>query len=402
MSDDLSKLHIDKRRIDVHGGKRRRYFLLALALLILAGAGLLFSRGVLTPAVDVQVTSVQEIYPSQTFTLLNASGYVVAQRKAAVASKITSRLVSMTVEEGSEVKEGEVIARLENADVLATKARAVADVSLARYNLQQARIELEDAIRAYKRKEEVVGKGYVSQLERDAAEARYRKAEAAAAGAEAAVLASEAALREAEANVDYANIRAPFDAVVLTKDADVGDIVTPLGAAANAKASVVTIADLDSLQVEADVSESNIGQVAVGQPCEVELDALPGKRFRGRVHMIVPTADRSKASIMVKVAFVEKDSRILPEMSARVAFLSREVSQEERKLMRAIPESALIEKDGKPKVFVVRSNRVAEADVQPGRRFGEVMEILGGLDIGDKVVVSPNRIEDGDRVSIPQ
>ncbi len=139
-------------------------------------------------------------------------------------------------------------------------------------------------------------------------------------GGEAAVLAAQAALKAAEVNLEYTLIRAPFDAVVLTKNADVGDIVTPIGAAAKAKAAVVTIADMDSLQVEADVSESNLEKVKEGQPCEIQLDALPGERFDGDVHMIVPTADRTKATVMVKVRFARLDPRILPEMSARVAF----------------------------------------------------------------------------------
>ncbi len=130
--------------------------------------------------------------------------------------------------------------------------------------------------------------------------------------------------------VEYTLIRAPFDAVVLTKNADVGDIVTPFGAAANAKAAVVTIADMGSLQVEVDVSESNIEKVKKGQPCEIQLDALPEARFRGAVHMIVPTADRSKATVLVKVRFLDKDPRILPEMSAKVAFLERPVAAEKR------------------------------------------------------------------------
>ena len=264
--------------------------------------------GLLTPALTVQVAGLQSIYPSQTFTVLNASGYVVAQRKAAVASKITGRLISLSVEEGSRVKTGEVIARLENEDSLAALNRAQANVNLARSNLDQAKAELEDAQLSHHRNEQLVAKGFVAQSTVDASEARYKRAKATVAAQEAAIRASEAALEEAKVMVEYSNIRAPFDAVVLTKNADIGDIVTPLGAAANAKAAVVTIADMSSLQVEVDVSESNISQVRVGQPCEIRLDAFPDLRFKGVVHMIVPTADRTKASVLVKVAFKENGS----------------------------------------------------------------------------------------------
>ncbi len=163
--------------------------------------------------------------------------------------------------------------------------------------------------------------------------------------------ASEAALKGAEVAVEYTLIRAPFDAVVLTKNADVGDIVTPIGAAANAKAAVVTVADMDSLKVEADVSEANLELVRVGQPCEIQLDALPEARFRGRVHMIVPTADRSKATVMVKVGFVDEDPRILPEMSAKVAFLSRPPTAAEKEPRTAVARSAVVEQEQQDRRF---------------------------------------------------
>ncbi|HAO21243.1 MAG TPA: efflux RND transporter periplasmic adaptor subunit, partial [Desulfobacteraceae bacterium] len=265
---------------------------------------------------------VQNIYPSQTFTLLNASGYVVAQRKAALASKITSRLVFLAVEEGARVKAGDVIARLENDDSTAARDRAKANVEAARSALDQAKADLDNASVSYNRNNALLAQRTVTQAEYDNALAKYRIAKAVVNTQQATLRASESALREAEVLLGYSEIKAPFDGVVLTKNADVGDIVTPLGAAANAKASVVTIADMESLQVEADVSESNIGQVKIGQPCELRLDALPDTRLSGKVHTIVPTADRSKASVMVKIAFIDKNPKILPEMGAKVAFLS--------------------------------------------------------------------------------
>jgi RND family efflux transporter MFP subunit len=190
---------------------------------------------------------------------------------------------------------------------------------------------------------------------------------------------------------------------VLTKDADIGDIVTPIGAAADAKAAVVTIADMDSLQVEVDVSESNIEQVKVGQPCEIQLDALPNDRFPGVVHMIVPTADRSKASILVKTAFLEKDPRILPEMSAKVAFLSRQVRPEEEKPLKALPATAVVDRDGDPVVFVVRNNQARKTPVHLGRHLDTMVEILNGVEAGDQVVMTPlNKMKDGIKVKIAQ
>ena len=369
----------------------------------MAAGLLLYQRGLLTPAIEVQLASVQNVYPAQILTLLNASGYVVAQRKAAVASKTTGRLVELHVEEGSRVHKDQVIARLENEDARASRARSQANVYLARSRVEHARAELEDATLSYNRNRELASKGFIARSVLDTAEARYKMARAEVAAQEAALRASEAALAEAEVVLEYSFIRAPFDAVVLTKDADIGDIVTPLGAAANAKAAVVTIADMDSLLVEVDVSESSIEQVRVGQPCEIRLDALPNSRFGGAVHMIVPTADRTKASIMVKVAFREKDGRVLPEMSAKVAFLSRALTGEEQEPFPAIPSSAVIPRDGKTSALVVHKDRAVEKAVRLGRDFNPLVEVLEGLKPGERVVVAPpDRVKPGSRVKVPE
>ncbi|OQW96784.1 MAG: efflux transporter periplasmic adaptor subunit, partial [Desulfobacteraceae bacterium A6] len=237
--------------------------------------------------------------------------------------------------------------------------------------------------------------------EHDIAEARLKRAKASVSAQRAAIKASEAALKETEVVVEYTNLRAPFDAVVLTKNADIGDIVTPLGAAANAKASVVDIADMESLQVEVDVSESNIGLVKKGQPCEIRLDALQDSRFRGAVHMIVPTADRTKASVMVKVAFKDKDLRILPEMSAKVAFLSREILPEEEKSLTAIPADAITAIDGKESVFLVKDGHAYKTEIKTGRRVGNMVETLSGAGIGEIMVAKPiNKVKDGIKVKV--
>ncbi|ODS33171.1 MAG: AcrA/AcrE family multidrug efflux protein [Candidatus Scalindua rubra] len=399
--DDLSRLRIERTKYQTQRNKRKRYFSLIMVLAIFAVGGILYGTGILKPATKVEIVNVTTIYPSQTFTLLNASGYVVAQRKSAVSSKITSWLVSLFVEEGSIVKKGEIIATLENKDVLAALDKAKANIEVARFELEHAEAELTEAALAFNRTKELLESEFAAPSEFDAAEARYKSAIAAVAAKKAALQAAEAALKEAEVNLEYTYIRAPFDAVVLTKTADVGDIVTPVGAAANVRASVVTIADMDSLQVEADVSESNIKQVKTGQPCEIQLDALPNERFRGEVHMIVPTADRSKASVLVKVAFIDKDSSILPEMSAKVAFLKREVTKKEQKPVKAVPISAIAKYKGRDVVYVVTSNRAVEKKIEVGRRLDNMVEILSGLEIGDKVVLSPQgKIKDGKRVKI--
>ncbi len=401
--EDLSKLRIDKTKTVIAPKRRKKLFRWIAGIFLLVIILVLYFTGVFTPAVQVEVMSVARTYPSQSFTLLNASGYVVAQRKAAVASKITSRLVSLKVEEGNRVRKGEVIARLEGDDVIAARDQAKANLNAAHSNLEQAKAELQEAGLLYNRNKDLLSKGYISKAEYDASEARYKKAAAAVEGAKAAINASTAALRNADVAYEYTLIRAPFDAVVLTKNADVGDIVTPLGAAANAKASVVTIADMSSLQVEVDVSETNLEQVKMGQPCEIQLDALPESRFRGVVHMIVPTADRSKATVLVKVSFVDKDSRVLPEMSAKVAFLSRKVRSDERKPKTTLNPAAVITRNGKKFVFLVKENRVIEIPITVGEQAGGMVEVLGGVKAGDRVAVRPlEKLKSGDRIKVAE
>ncbi len=400
---DLSQLKIDKAASLYRPERRKKYVFWILSGLAGAIVIALAVLGVFTPAVQVESAHVVQTFPSQGVTLLNASGYVVAQRKAAVASKVTGRLVSLSVEEGSRVRAGEVIARLENDDLFASRQQAEANLRAAREHLEQAKAELRDATLSFERGRELIGRGFISQAEFDASEARYRKASASVAAAEAALAASEAAFKGADVAYRYTFIRAPFDAVVLTKNADIGDIVTPIGAAADAKAAVVTIADMDSLQVEVDVSESNIQIVKKGQPCEIQLDALPDTRFRGIVHMIVPTADRTKATIMVKVGFLDKDSRVLPEMSAKVAFLSREIGPDDLKPRTALARAAVQEKNGKATVFLIEGNRVREVFVTTGEKIGDMIEIREGLRVGDTVVLKPlQKMRDGRRIKIAE
>jgi RND family efflux transporter MFP subunit len=401
--EDLNQLKIDKTAVAPRSGRfrSRRLWIVGIILTVLA-AGLYFS-GLLRPATTVEIVSVQQTYPSQGFTLLNASGYVVAQRKAAVASKATGRLVWLGVEEGSVVRQGEVLARIENADVLAGQDQAVASLNNSRTILTQAEAELHDAELSFKRFKTLLSEGIVSSSDFDAAQARYRKAKAAVAGAQANIRAASAALDAAKVAVEFTQIRAPFDAVVLTKNADVGDIVTPLGAAADAKAAVVTIADMGSLQVEVDVSESNLEKVRVGQPCEIQLDAFPDLRFRGLVHMVVPTADRSKATVLVKVKFVDFDKRILPEMSAKVAFLSRPVAKAEERPLTTVNPDAVVERKGRKVVFLVQDNRVVERPVELGTMIGDAVEVKSGVKAGDSVVLYPaDKLRDGSRISIPE
>jgi len=200
--------------------------------------------------------------------------------------------------------------------------------------------------------------------------------------------------------VEQTVVRAPFDGVVLIKHANVGDNITPFSAAADTKGAIVTIADMSTLEVEADVAESNIAKITVEQPCEVLLDALPNLRQEGRVSRIVPTVDRSKATVLVKIRFVDRDPRVLPDMSAKIAFLSKPVAPAENKPLTAIQPSAVVERDGKPVVFLVQDGRAKQAPVTRGAKIGELLAVQG-VKPGDVVVLAPSeKLGDGSKVSV--
>jgi len=261
-------------------------------------------RGALSAAVDVETAIATLTSPSQANSVLAANGYVVAQRKAAVASKGTGRLVYLGVEEGDKVRKGDHrTARRPGYGGGACQGKG--GPGIARADSFGTRNTLE-------RTRKLFASNLASQADLDAAESQYLKVRA-------NIVSARAAVEQADVAMEYTRIRAPFDGTVLTKDADVGEIVAPFASSANSRGAVVSMADMGSLQVEADVSESNITRVSVGQPCEITLDAYPDVRYRGTVHKIVPTADRAKATVMTKVAFTRLDERVLPDMSAKVA-----------------------------------------------------------------------------------
>ncbi len=400
MSKDLSGLRIDKSAIDYkRAGSRKAVIVITIAVSL---GLLLFAYSFLyRTSHTVETVNVSLFYPSQSLTLLNASGYVTASKKASVAPKVTGMLVELNVDEGSRVRKGNILARLESDDLQASRAQAYANLEAALQNIESARAELYDARANHRRKSELLVEGIVPKADYDLAENRLKRAEAAVRAAEASAEAARAAVRASEVAIQYTYIRAPFDGVVLTKNADVGDIVTPFGAATGLKAAVVTIADMKSLLIEADVSESNLSKIKVGQPCEIVLDALPEKRFDGIIHSIVPTADRTKASVMVKVRFKELDPSILPDMSAKVAFLSRPLNKEEKTPVVAVVKNALLKDGNLVKAFVVREGKAIEVSVKTGQDFADLLEVKDGLKPGDIVISHPTaKIKSGDTVKV--
>ena len=409
MSDEPTKPSLASLRIQrddeiASSAPRRKSAWLWLGpLLVVIAVAIIWAVFGMKGTVTVDTASVEYLNPASAQSLLTATGYVVAQRKAEVASKATGRLEILNVEEGDSVRTGEILAEIEADDVRAALKAAEAMAIAARADLARTDALYKEAKLTYDRVKELLDRKLVSQAEFDQAEASYNSAIAAKGAA-------EANLQSARANADYAAvqventiIRAPFDGTVLTKDADVGDVVAPFASSASSKGAVVTLADMTSLEVEADVSESNIDRVRVGQKCIITLDAFPTDPYRGAVKKIVPTADRAKATVMTKVTFDQLDSRVLPEMSAKGSFLpvGSSNARVENKTVLSVPTSAVIQRDGEDVVFVVRQGTVYMNKVDLGQTYGGSVEIKGGLRHGDIVVVNPPAtMQNGDSVKL--
>jgi RND family efflux transporter MFP subunit len=392
---DLNSLRIDKSKREEHSstpGRNKKLFTRGIVLLILIAAVIFIIsswESWFASEVEVNMTSVSLQSPSQSDAVLQASGYVVAQRKASVASKGTGRLAYLGVVEGDKVKKNQIIARLEDSDI-----RAQLDEANA--NLKLYEVQLMEAENNFKRQQELFNAKVVSKSQLETAETNYNRILA-------SIQLAKAQIQSIEVALENMIIRAPFDGTVLTKNADVGEIVAPLAAGINSRGNVVTIADMTSLQVEADVSESNIQKITAGQDCEISLDAYPNLRYAGFVDKIVPTADRSKATVLVKVGFKNYDSRVLPEMSAKVLFLKEKEEQTDidEPALLMVPLSAVVTREEKKVVYKVADNKAVEVPIKTGREFGSYVEIVSGVEDGDQVIDNPiKEIVDGVSVKV--
>jgi RND family efflux transporter MFP subunit len=320
---------------------------------------------------------------------ITANGYVVARTKASVSAEIMGRLEYLGVREGSTVREGEVIARIKSNDYRAALAAA-------RARAVQLRLEAEQADRDLQRAEELSKRNVIAVTDLENARTKRASASAAAEAAKA-----DAAL--AQANFDHTSVRAPFAGTVLRKDAEVGEIVAPSSAGGGlTRTAIVTMADLSTLEVEVDVNEAYIAQVRNGQKCRITLDAYPDTSFAGVARQVVPTADRQKATVQVKVSILDRDPRILPEMGAKVEFLREAdtpASSAPRRVL--VPGSAVVHGPGGDRVWVVADGKAAARTVDVGPVRGDQVEIRRGLDGGETIVIgAPARLKDGAAVRV--
>jgi len=396
-SHDLSKLRIDRDPPpEVRRAFGRTLAFLVVAALLLGGA-LLWLRGRSAVAVESVVAtpvSASSGAAAAGATSVTANGYVVARVRASVSAKIPGRLASLGVDGGSQVKRGEVIARLENADYAAAVAEARANLASARAQLIEAEADRDQTARDSRRTTDIHGQSpeLVSAQDVESAQSRADQAGARAASAKARVDAAAAALRVAEATLENTYIRAPFTGTVLRKEAEVGEVVAPSVGGGLTRGAVVTMADLGSLEVEADVNEAYIGRVSNGQPTQITLDAYPDTSFRGKVRQVVPTADRQRATVQVKVSILDRDPRILPEMGARVDFLAPDSSTGTSASPAAgparfrLPAAAVHDEGGRTAVWLVRDGRLQSREVQAGPVSGGYREVTRGLSGGERVV----------------
>ncbi len=370
---DLSSLRI--QREPERSGGFRRWLLVAAVLAVAAGVAVFVAGGrALTPRkVDTVTASV--VTEGQAATLLTATGYVEAERKADLSPKITSRITELNVTEGSRVRKGDVIARLDHTDIDAQLADAKAAWTNAKVELERQR-----ALR---------DQGLAPQSALDAAIAQEAS--------------TRAKVDYARALLDYTEIRAPFAGVVTAKRAFVGEAVSPFGSSPSGGGSggaIVTLVEFSTLYVGADVNEANLGKLSKEQPAEITLDAVPDKTYHGRLRQIVPAADRQKGTVRVKVAFLDADERILPDLSARVAFTSEPTRGAAAKPHVLVPKSALVTSDGKTGVYRIENGRARFVPVTAGRDVQGQVEITAGLQGGERLISVPSDrpVRDGEKV----
>jgi RND family efflux transporter MFP subunit len=393
---DLSKLRINRETppAPVRRALRRNLVIFGAAFaVVVATAFTLKARTVPTVQVVAATASGGSGGGSAAgVTTVTANGYVVARTKASVSAKTAGRLAYLSVSEGSYVRRGAVIARLDNADFQAAVSQAQANVASAEAGVIEAAADRDQLAREAGRLRNIrtSNANLVSQQDLEAVTSRAAQAEARLNAAMARKRSAEAGLRMAHANDENTVIRAPFTGTVLRKDAEVGEVVAPSVGGGLTRGAVVTMADLTTLEVEVDVNEAYIGRIASGRPARITLDAYPDTTFRGAVRQVVPTADRQRATVQVKVTIDDHDPRILPEMGAKVDFLEpaapATASAAPARTSIRVPAAAVKNESGARVVWIVREGRLTKRPVTTGPVSGGFLEVRSGLNGGEQLL----------------
>jgi HlyD family secretion protein len=398
LKDELASLRID--RDAPRRGRWRWLVILLLVALVAAGAYYYVrAKAVISSIGALEVETVQASIqssssPNAGAPILTASGYLVARKQSVVSSRIQGRITKLLVEEGSVVKEGDVLATLDNGDILAAIAKAKADIEYSKADLAEAQRQERLQEGLYKDK-------VTSQDALDAAKAKV-------ALAEAAIEQNKANLQVQQANLDFTTVRAPFAGIVVKKMTEAGESVAPIPPGVNISTSsgaIVAIADMNSLEAEVDVNESNVAQLQSGQPAEITVQAIPNHTYKGVLRQVIPTADRTKATVTVKVSIVDKDKYLKPEMSCNVTFLEPQKGTEKKdsppQRIVTISKDAVTTRDGKPVVFQIEDNKVHLLPVTTGADLHGQVIVKSGL-TGSETVVNnpPQKLKDGDTVKV--
>lgn len=384
---DLSKLRISAED-KVRPPRKVKTPLIILFIFLVTSIGLSLWYHSIQSIPSVTVEKVQFHDGGHNLTILNASGYVTPRQRATISADVTGRIIELFVEEGQNVQKGSILAKLDDRDAQASVETAKADVSVSRSVLQELQVNLEEAKRNSFRYSELQTKDAASQQQVDDVQTLVSSLEAQMKTARNNVLAAEARLKSAQLYHEKFTVIAPFSGIVVSKDAQIGEIVSPVSAGGGfTRTGIATIVDMNSLEIEVDVNEAYIAKVTVGQRVTANLDAYPTWELPASVRTIIPTADRQKATVKVRISFEALDPKILPDMGIKVAFLDHEGTSTAEKSFLSIPPHALISESGKDYVFVFKNGAVEKRAVKKGPVKGNRLVIEGGLQ-KDEVVVT--------------
>ena len=402
LKDDLASLRIDQ---NARASTSRRGLWFALLLLaILIAAGWAWSTRVAPIPVKAAAVVAQTGAGAAPGAILNASGYVTARRRATVSSKVTGKILEVFVEEGKAVRKGQVLAKLDDSQARAALTVAEAQLETTRRGAAEDEARLREAELTLGRREQLVKEQVISKSELDAARAEVESLRARISVAQQQIKVSESLLAQRRTDLVDMEVRSPFDGIAVSKDAQPGEMISPVSAGGGfTRSGIATIVDMSSLEIEVDVGESFINRVRPEQPVEAVLDAYPEWQIAGHVITTVPTADRQKATVRVRIAFDALDPRILPDMGVKVSFLNerRPPDSAAPRTKLVVPSSAVRTADGRSIVFVLHDDRVERRAIGAGPALGDQVEVLSGVSAGERVVVDgPQTLKDGDKVKV--
>jgi RND family efflux transporter MFP subunit len=398
----LEQLRLDPAQRDGGGAGKRRYWIAGgaalLAALVAGGALMLKSKPVVVETVTTQAPAAL----AGGVAVLDATGYVTARREATVSFKITGKLADVLIEEGDQVRQGQRLASLDDVDERTQLRLAQAQLDAIKAQVGQLEAEADQAGRDLKRQQELNARGLTPIQALEDARTRVASLDAQLQAQRRQIDVAVAELQVAQVNLDNTVIHAPFTGVVVDVSAQPGEIVSPISSGSGfTRTGICTIVDMDSLEIEVDVNEAYINRVRPGQPVTAVLDAYPDWKIPAEVIAIIPTADRSKATVKVRIALKQKDARIVPDMGVRVSFLQERNADAAPPRGALVPAGAIVQRDGRNVVFVVDGGRARARDIPDAQDYGDMQLIEHGLEVGAQVVRNPPaHLADGMRIRL--